>query len=231
MSDGFQFIDIIFLAMLAAFIALRLRGVLGRRTGHERRQSEEATERAGAPEKKAASAEAAPADRLPGEAPAADYRFTLKSSSPAFDGVDAIARHDPSFSPENFAAGARSAYQLILEGFWHGDSDAFRPFVSREIFQQFDTAIKARQAAGEQVKTTLEKVRAVEIVEAGVSDGMARVVVRLTADIITMTVDKEGRVIEGNPVDTIDVKDVWTFERQLASADPNWTLVATRSEE
>ena len=81
------------------------------------------------------------------------------------------------------------------------------------------------------MKTTLEKVRAVEIVEAGVSDGMARVVVRLTADIITMTVDKEGRVIEGNPVDTIDVKDVWTFERQLASADPNWTLVATRSEE
>ncbi|MBW7835183.1 MAG: Tim44 domain-containing protein [Sphingomonadales bacterium] len=230
MSDGFQFIDIIFLAMLAVFIALRLRSVLGRRTGHERPPSEEATERAGAPEQKTAPTAAA-AGHPAGEAPAADYRFILKSSSPAFDGVDAIVRQDPSFSPESFAAGARSAYQLILEGFWQADSDAFRPFVSREIFQQFDGAIKARQAAGEQVKNTLEKVRAVEIVEAGVRDGMARVVVRFTADIITMTVDKEGRVTEGNPVDTIEVKDVWTFERQLASADPNWMLVATRSEE
>ena len=231
MSDGFQFIDIIFLAMLAAFIALRLRSVLGRRTGHERRPSEETAERAGAPEKKTLSAEAAAADHPGGETAAADYRFILKSSSPAFDGVDAIIRHDPSFSPESFAAGARSAYQLILEGFWHGDSDAFRPFVSRDIFQQFDSAIKARQAAGEQVKNTLEKVRTVEIAEAGVRDGIARVEVRFTADVITMTVDKEGRVMEGNPVDTIEVKDVWTFERQLASADPNWTLVATRSEE
>lgn len=230
MSEGFQILDIILLAMIAGFIALRLRSVLGRRTGHERPPSEQTQARYGGAESKSA-----PADAPPIDAPAADYRLILKPGSAAADGVDAIARRDGAFDLDSFVQGARGAYELILDGFWRGDREAFRAFVSDDIFNQFDAAIAAREADGETVKNTLDRVRSVEVVSADIrassSGDMASIAVRFTADVVVMTLDRDGRVVSGNPVDKVEVKDVWTFERRLDSADPNWTLVATRSED
>lgn len=227
MGEGFQILDIILLAMIAGFIALRLRSVLGRRTGEERPPSEQAQARYGGAEAKGGAPAADAAEDLP----PTDYRLIIKPGSAAADGVEAIGRTDPHFDIESFAQGARGAYEMILEGFWQGDREAFRGFVSDDIFRQFDDAIAAREAAGQTLKNDLERVRSVEVVDADVVDGTASIAIRFTSDVVLMTVDSEGRVLSGNPVDKMDVKDVWTFERPLASADPNWTLVATRSED
>lgn len=227
MGEGFQILDIVLLAMIAGFIALRLRSVLGRRTGHERPPSEQVQARYGGAENKGA---VPPLDAGEGASPA-DYRLILKPGSAAADGIDAISRADPHFNLSTFAQGARGAYEMILEGFWQGDREAFRGFVSDDIFRQFEDVIAAREAAGETLKNSLERVRSMEIVDAKAANGMATISVRFTSDVVLMTVDSEGRVLSGNPVDKVDVKDVWTFERPLASADPNWTLVATHSED
>lgn len=229
MGEGFQFIDIIFLAMLAAFIALRLRSVLGRRTGNERRPDEKTQRRFGddAPGDGKVADVAHPVNGAAVEVP--DYRFILSPASPAFDGIEEIRRADRNFSLEQFAAGARGAYELVLTSFWNGDRDEFRPFVSDEVFAQFDAVISARTAAGQSLKNHLEHVSHLEIVEAKLKGSLAEITVQFTSDFILMTIDGEGRVVDGNPVDTVEAKDIWTFSRDLSSADPNWTLIVTRS--
>jgi len=238
MSDGFQFFDIIFLAMLAGFIILRLRSVLGRRTGNERPPSEEMQRRyEGAAEKPVAAtiggqngAGDAPAMGGLG-AEAAEYRLELDEHSPAFDGIEAIRQHDRGFDLEGFVAGARAAYDLILNGFWSGDREAFRPFVSDEVFDQFNEVIRERERDGMSLDNKLERVRRIEVVAARLHGSVAETVLRFVTDAIFVTVDSEGRVAEGNPVDEVEVQDIWTFERDLDSRDPNWTLVSTASDD
>ncbi len=229
MNEGFQFLDIIFLAMLAGFIALRLRSVLGRRTGHERRPDEANEERYPGAPKQAPQTDDVGSDAAPVNFPAPDYRLIMSPSSPAFDGVEAIRRYDRDFHLEQFVAGARGAYEMILTSFWSGDREEFRPFVSDDVYAQFDAAIRMRVADGESLKNTLERVRHAEIIDASLNGALASITIRFVGDAILMTLDREGRIIAGDPQDTVEVKDEWTFERNLDNQDPNWTLVATHS--
>lgn len=245
MNDGFQFIDIIFLAMLAGFIALRLRSVLGRRTGHERPPEEASRRYTGAPKedaKEPAKDAALPprgddyvtdikADQRSANATqgGADYRLVLSPSSPAFDGIEAIRHKDRDFSPDQFAAGARAAYEMILSGFWSGRTADFRPFVSDEVFAQFEAAIRVRKAEGQTLRNKLERVRRVDFADAGLTGSLASISLLFVSDAILTTLDSEGRIIAGDPADPVEVKDQWTFERDLRTADPNWILVATHS--
>jgi predicted lipid-binding transport protein (Tim44 family) len=227
MNEGFQFLDIIFLAMLAAFVALRLRSVLGRRTGNERRPSEEVQRRySGAAKKDLDGAPLGPTVDAPADA---DYRLILSPSSAAFDGIEAIRKRDRYFDFEGFVAGARGAYELILNAFWEGDRDTLRPFVSDEIFDRFDHAIRLRERDGQTLQNKLERVRRVEVRDAALKGTVAEISLVFVSDVVLVTVDAEGRVVEGNPVDVIDSRDIWTFERDLSTDDPNWTLIATCS--
>lgn len=238
MSDGFQFFDIIFIAMLAGFIILRLRSVLGRRTGNERPPSEEVQRRYEAPAEKPVAATVGGQNGR-GDAPAIggagveapEYRLGLDENSPAFDGIEAIRRRDRSFDLDSFVAGARGAYDLILTGFWSGDREAFRPFVSNEVFEQFDAVIRERESAGLTLDNKLERVRRIDVVGARLNGTVAEITLRFTVDAVFVTLDSEGRVVEGTPVDEVEVQDVWTFERDLNSRDPNWTLISTASED
>lgn len=238
MSDGFQFFDIIFLAMLAGFVILRLRSVLGRRTGNERPPSEEMQRRyEGATEKPATATIGGQNAGVDGPTIAGsagdvtEYEIDLDERSPAFEGIEAIRQRDRSFDLHGFLTGARGAYDLILNGFWDGDREAFRPFVSDEVFHQFDEVIREREQEGLSLDNKLERVRRIEVVAARIHGSMAEIVLRFVSDAIFVTLDSEGRVIEGNPVDELEVQDIWTFERDLNSRDPNWTLVSTASED
>ncbi|MGF1607563.1 MAG: Tim44/TimA family putative adaptor protein [Rhodothalassiaceae bacterium] len=214
-------VEIILLAMVAGFIFLRLKSVLGRRPEDEPSASQPVGPVAA--NRKPAEAERAPVEEDGGTV------LPLEADPAVRRGYRAIRQLDPDFEPEGFLRGAQGAYRLILEAFWAGDKDELRPYVSPDVFDQFAEAIDARREQGQEVRNKLVDISGAQVVAAGAENRVAEIEVRVVAEIVTYVVDSEGRVIEGNPSDTVEVTDIWTFQREADSADPNWTLVATRS--
>lgn len=207
MSDGSSWIEIVLLAMLAAFIGLRLVSVLGKRTGHERAIGD--SFRPGAPEI------TAPAPRdldRPARGAVVVPAGTDSNLAPA---LQSVADADPDFVPERFVAGAQSAYRLMLEAFWNGDSTSFDGLMSDEVHEQFAAAIEARE--GSRLDNRLIGIDSAAIVAATMVGQMAEVTVRFVSRM-------------GIGRDETQVTDVWTFSRHAGSRDPNWLLIATDDE-
>ncbi|MEK0082711.1 Tim44/TimA family putative adaptor protein [Benzoatithermus flavus] len=229
MSDGFAYLDILFFAMIAAFIAFRLRSVLGRKTGHERPRvdpiSQRTAARAGegrsAPDNVVPLPERTPASPVEEPAPGSIASETVRAE------LAAIRRADPSFDPQHFLQGAKAAFGMIVEAFAKGDKATLRPLLADEVFMQFAGAIDAREQAGRVLSTELVATRDVEIVAAVLVGTRARITVRFTSEQINVTRDAAGEIVEGDPRRIDTVVDVWTFERDVRSRDPNWQLVET----
>jgi predicted lipid-binding transport protein (Tim44 family) len=221
MGDGFNYLDILLLAMVAGFVLLRLRSVLGRRTGHERppatlgeREVEEEGKVVALPERNRRPApEAAAAEKLAG--------------GPAAAGLTRIQVADRSFDPKGFVEGAKAAYELVVTAFAAGDRTALKPLLSKDVFGDFDHAIGEREAAGHRQETTLVGIKSAEIVDADLKGRIAEVTIRFVSEIINATRAADGSVVAGNPNAVDQVTDVWTFARDTRSSDPNWTLIGT----
>ena len=220
MSDGFAYLDIIFFAMVAAFIAFRLRSVLGRKTGHERPRVDPISQRAGG----RTNDNVVP---LPERGAPAQGETVTAADSSAVAGVSAIRRADPRFDPDHFLQGARVAFAMIVEAYAKGDKAALRPLLADEVFAQFTGAIDSREQAGRALSTELVATRSAELVDAGMTGTRARVSVRFTSEQINLTRDSAGEVVEGDPRQIETVVDLWTFERDTRARDPNWQLVET----
>lgn len=226
MGSGFQFVDIIFFALVAAFIILRLRSVLGRRTGNERRHDPFAKPQPGP---KVPESGDAPADvtqrgevvQLPRRSDAAP------AGSPLAAGLTQIKVADPSFDELAFEKGARVAFEYIVSAFANGERDKLRPLLNDEVYANFEAAIVAREAVGQKRETTLVRIKSAEIVEARMENPTALVIVKYASEQINVTRDAAGEVVEGNPDRITEVTDIWTFARNTRSNDPNWMLVAT----
>jgi predicted lipid-binding transport protein (Tim44 family) len=227
MEGSFPFLEIILFAMVAGFLVLRLRSVLGRRTGHERRRPDPISARAAAEEAR----ERDTVVPMPERARASGREETAASNSKtdALGGIAQIRAVDRTFDSNEFLQGARRAFEMIVEAFAKGDSNALRPLLSDEVFAQFDGAIRSREEARQTLATTLVGIREAEIADAGVEDRTAQVTVKFVTEQINVTRDVEGRVVEGDPSAVTVVTDIWTFARKTSSRDPNWLLVATRS--
>lgn len=224
MNDGFQFIDIIFFAMVAAFLVLRLRSVLGRRTGHERQRPDPFARGPQAPAKDNV-VELPDRRRQTGDAVAATY------GGPIAAGLTQIQIADPTFSPEGFLEGARAAFGMIVGAYAAGDTEALRPLLEDQVFANFEAAVQARKAAGETLQTELVSIKSADFEEAKVDGRTAVVTVKFVSEQINAVRDANGEVIDGDPTRIAEVIDIWTFSRDTRSRDPNWFLVATRSPE
>lgn len=220
MNDGFQFIDIIFFAAVAAFLVLRLRSVLGRRTGHERPPPELA-----APTRDSGD-NVVELPRRNG-----DIGMAAVAGTPQEAGLLSIRQADPGFAPASFLEGARAAFAMIVGAYAQGDKAALRPLLSDQVFANFSAAIDARRAAGETLETEVIHIRKAEIVEARMDGRNAVVTVRFASDQVNVVSDSQGRVVEGDPNRVAPVTDVWTFARNTQSRDPNWQLVETGAHE
>jgi predicted lipid-binding transport protein (Tim44 family) len=225
MGDGFQYLDIILLAMIAAFIALRLRSILGRRTGHEGTEPEQS----GFPAPVPADGRAAPVEGKPVDQAAGRASVLLDETSPAYDGLRKIAARDSAFNPDIFISGAQSAYDMILEAFWRGNKAGLKSLVGDEVRSHFEQAITEREKAGLTVGNKLAAIRKADIEAASLTGSTARITVKYVSDIIMVTRDSENRVVEGDVTDTVEAIDIWTYERDLKKSDPNWILIRTRS--
>ena len=224
MPDGFQFLDIIFFAMLAAFIALRLRSVLGRRTGDEPTQprslSPPQTEESGDNVVRLA-------DRDPVATHVTDDFSDIEDPELAA-GLRAILSANSQFSLSAFLQGANTAFELIVASYSAGDTKRLRELVDDTVFELFSAAINERETSGEKLETTLVEIQDNEIIEAEIDDDIARITVRFTSDQINLMRGADGGLIDGDPSESHEVVDFWTFGRDSRSRDPNWKLVATR---
>lgn len=232
--EGFQFIDIIILAMVAGFIVLRLRSVLGRRTGHEPTRDPRP--------------DARPEDGfVRGPADAADNVVTLPHPSqrrggtldiePAYlgtpleAGLVQIKMADPSFSVARFLEGAAKAFEMIVAAYARNDTDTLKPLLSSEVYAQFANAIQDREERGETMETELVVLKPPKAEAITVEGTRASIEVRFQSEQVNVIKDRAGEIIEGDREHVDSVTDIWTFSRDLSSRDPNWVLVSTRSVE
>jgi len=236
MGDGFQFIDIIFFAMIAAFLVLRLRGVLGRRDGHEgdfrsRLKDEKDKNPDNNVVKLSEYDDDRDDDRDDGSqgGPKKAKKIIVNDGDPLSGRLAAIQAADPGFAPDDFLSGAKIAFELILEAYSNGDAGALKPMLNAEVYANFSKAIQDRELAGETLEDTLIEIKSGEIVEAEAGKKMTSVTVKFVSEQINATRDEDGTVVDGNPTTVIEVTDFWTFSREIKSRDPNWTLTATSS--
>ncbi|MQX37489.1 Tim44/TimA family putative adaptor protein [Roseospira navarrensis] len=234
MGDSFPFLDIIFFAMIAAFLVLRLRSVLGKRTGNEKPRRTPFDAQANQREARDDNVIDLPGRRDGQADEAGDDSATPIPRGAGFDrsampGLEAIRGVDRDFDPEAFLGGARSAFEMIVEAFARGEKDTLRPLLADAVYDGFASAIDERESAGESMETELLGFKKIAIVEAGVEDRTAAVTVRFETDQVNVVRDGDGKVVDGDPDHIARVTDIWTFARDTGSRDPNWALVATRT--
>jgi predicted lipid-binding transport protein (Tim44 family) len=241
MQDVFDFWWIIY-ATIAVVIFVKLRSVLGQRTGRERPPydpySARDTVRPSTNDRSSTNDNvvalpgraAEPVPKPVDAAVAADRWSGIAAlGSPVAAGLDAIAREDKSFDGKHFVAGARAAYEMIVTAFAEGDRRTLKNLLSRDVYDGFEAAIRDREAKGETAESRFVSIDKSDITDAELRGRTAQITIRFVSQLVSVTRDRAGAVIEGSPEKVTDVTDVWTFARDLSSRDPNWKLVATEA--
>jgi len=210
---------IVILAMVAAFLGLRLYSVLGKRTGHEQQPAPQAEDRS-----PVAVLTPKRMDEVRPEPVRTPDGLIMPSAE---NGVRAIIGADRHFDVNQFAEGAKSAYRMVLEAFWSGDREELAYLCDKDVYESFAQAIDAREAEGQVLENRLVRIDKVQIADASLSGPVASLTLRFDADIAAVTRDRDGNAIAGSMTDAVSTHDVWTFSRDIKSNDPNWKLTET----
>ena len=218
-----MYFDIILVAMVAVFILLRLRSELGKKTGNEPQPP--AMGRGPQERRQHGDDRGEVIDMQPQEAQVIDLEEDPSLRHAYMD----IRKQDPSFDLGIFTEGAKSAYQLILEAFWSGDRGTLKNFLDESVLSKFESALDTREADEHKVENQLLDVTKAEVITANLLGKIAELTVHFTSEVVAVTRDKEGKIIEGDASDAVEMNDKWTFARDVNSGDPSWTLVATSS--
>lgn len=221
-STGFP-VDLILFGMIAAFLVLRLRSILGRRTGFERPPQAEPLRPGPAP---LAQGPVIEGRAEPMTSPA--NRVVPDPNSALGQTLARIHATDASFEAARFLDGAEKAFRIIVAAFANGDRAALRTLLSDDTRQAFESVIAAREAAGHTQVSDIRGIENMAIEAAELRGTVASIAVRFVSDQVSLTRDGDGRVVAGTDAVT-EITDLWTFERDLATQDPTWRLVAARS--
>ena len=208
------FIDILIFAVIALFLIFRLRSILGGREGFEKPQ----------PKSKPQSAK--------------DNVINFKDQSSVTEpimlngsGLKDLRKMDPSFKEDEFLDGAKAAFSLILGAFAEGNVGELRRYLGFDLYEEFSGAIHQRNSAGEILKIDVEKVKDVQLLDSEIIEGKATVSVKyVTVQSRTLT-DASDNIIDEDSVSSETIEDIWVFERDIRSSDPNWRLVETGTAE
>jgi predicted lipid-binding transport protein (Tim44 family) len=219
-GGGFP-IDLVLFGMIAAFLVLRLRSILGRRTGYERPPQPYQPPTGPTAQGPVIDGRAEPV--------AATTRYAVPEPVSALGQTLARMQEvDRSFDPAAFLDGAEKAFRIIVTAFAAGDRTTLRSLLSDDTYRAFDQAITAREAAGHQQVSEVQAVPGVSIEAADLTGTVAHISVKFVSDQISLTRDQAGNPVAGTDAVT-EITDMWTFERDLSSRDPTWRLVAARS--
>lgn len=217
---------IVILALIAAFLGLRLYSVLGKHGGDQEPVLPRAEDR---PRPAPVTGQTAPV--LDAPRTATPPQGDMMVYDPAAEiGIRAILSADRSFDVGRFLNGSQAAYRMILEAYWKGDRDTLRGLCDADSYDAFDAAITDRESRGETLDNRLVTIDRATITQASLSHGTARITVRFDADIAAITRDGDGRIVAGSMTDAVATQDVWSFVRAIDSKDPNWLLDETDAE-
>jgi predicted lipid-binding transport protein (Tim44 family) len=207
------FIDILIFAVIAVLLVLRLRSVLGQRTGYEQPQDNQVKESF--------------VDK--GNAPIPFPKTADKSAKISGSGLDALRRVDRQFNEKEFVQGATAAFDMILTAFADGDQAQLKRLLSYDLLQSFMQTIHARTAAKESLEITINDIREVSILNVELVDSVASITVHFHTEQTRIARDEQGDVMEDSDTEPQEFIDIWTFERDLTLSDPNWKLAETES--
>ena len=219
----YGFIDIVLFAMIAAFLILRLRSVLGKH-----RNSGEGKSNLGLH----TLTQSHKTDKQPEEGDSKEEsKIEPQNSEKDNDGVDLVEIQGaiPGFEKGDFLAGVRAAFEIIVNSFSSGDKEKLAGLLSDEVFNNFSSAITDRERLGHVSESSLIRIIDTVLLEANISDGSVLLTVKILSEQINATKGEQGEVVDGNPDLVLEVADIWTFSKEIESPDPNWRLVATRS--
>ena len=197
MSGEFEFLDIILLAMLAGFIVLRLRNILGRKTGHQGKPMGRYFPKGMEVLKDIENNEA------------------IKSGN-----IDENAK-------QQFLKGAEIAYEKIITSFAKGDKNSLKGLLGKNMFNRFSEVIDERKNKELKSETTFIGLKSTKIIEFKKVENIYKVTVNFVSEVITCIKDKNNKVLEGNPDTIKTVNDVWSFSKNMWSQDPTWYLIDT----
>lgn len=228
-------IEIIIVAMVAAFLGLRLYSVLGKKTGHEQEPNQYPpsanSPKMGGQQHGETGDKEKIADRLghilehPQKTrPEEDNKHIDPAALPA---LRHIVQSDRNFQANTFLDGAKNAYGMILESFWNGDTEQLRALCDDDVYEGFAEAIAARTERGEVLENRLVRIEDCRIIHAHMEQKNASITLRFDADIAAIVRDADGEIIAGSLTDAVTTHDIWTFSRNLSSTDPNWLLTET----
>ncbi len=223
MGSGSFPIDLLLFGMIAAFLVLRLRGILGRKTGFERPAQPDAAP-AAVP---GLGRRAVPGPVIDGRA-APPERPLPDPGSPAGAALARMRAAERGFDPQRFLGGAEAAFRLIVGAFAAGDRVALRPLLTDDTYRSFESAIAAREAAGETQRSEIRGIESLTVEDAAVHDSQAAITLRIVSDQVSETLDRDGKPVAGADA-VAEITDIWTFERTLNQSDPAWRLAAARS--
>jgi predicted lipid-binding transport protein (Tim44 family) len=240
------------LTLIAAVIAiLKLRSVLGRRTGDEQTRGEQRRRESSLQKNLGSVAKPEKSDKviaLPRRerdeqavepvVSVAEVEARINSvaggDTTVASGLMQILKADPDFDPEHFLRGARQAYEMIVTAFAEGNRKILRDLLSGDVFTSFNRTIAERESRGEQIDQSFVGIKKADILEAEVNaKELASVTVRFLSQLITATRNKSGAIVDGDSSRIKEVTDIWTFVRDISTREArrnlNWKLVGTQS--
>lgn len=222
MSGGFQFLDVVLFAALALFLVYRLSTVLGRRGDDHERRIDQASARGESKEENGDNVV-----EMPGRGDRRAHDAELESSDPLTAGLARVRKADPSFQQGVFLKGAGQAFEMVVAAFAEGNGKILKSLLDDPVYENFASAIRDREKAGHTLETTLVGIDKAEIIGADMRDRFAQVTVKFISGQVNATMDADGEVVEGDANHVVQVTDIWTFQRDTRSSNPNWVLGAT----
>ena len=195
MNYSFEYIDIILLAMIAGFIFLRLRGILGKKTGFEE------------------DIDSSFAHEAPPTKPRADLNANTFDEN----------------AKKEFVKGAKIAYETIITNFAKGKLKDVKSLLDNNVYQQFEEAIKNRDAKSYSSETTFIGINSAEVKNHQQNKNMLEVTIEFVSEIISCVKDKDNKIVSGDPEKVKKVLDTWRFSKDSRSSNPNWLLIDTQA--
>ena len=219
--------DLIFFLLVAIFLIIRLRSVLGRRTGNEKKPKDIFTYQDSILEpdkKKVLEVKEAIKRKTPLSLPEKKINNLKKST-----GLERIFYFDKNFSPKKFLEGAKIAFKSIIETYAKGEINKIKNLLSSNVFSAFSREIKSRVQKKHSLEHTLISLKSADIEKIHVKSSIADIVVKFVSEQVNLLKNEKGKTLSGNDEYIENHIDYWTFSKDLKSTNPNWKLVVTKS--